>query len=228
MTARRVFRILLVLIALALGAYKAGLFGPAAPSPPAAARREPVVVQVPPSAIGRESPPAHVLPSSSTPPGHASDWGDSPLGVVGSIPDGPDGRHTFKPQDLSVDEARGGHTIARHVGKSKADLRERLARERQISVASTYTDLGTAQWVVALALRHGAARVTQWAARQGPRPNLALDFAGESRAVIGRSLARGDETALPCYDAVVVLRWEASANDWYVLTSYPEVRRGTR
>jgi hypothetical protein len=36
----------------------------------------------------------------------------------------------------------GGHTLARHVGKTDAELIERLRREPQISSASTYTDRG--------------------------------------------------------------------------------------
>jgi hypothetical protein len=43
-------------------------------------------------------------------------------------------------RDLSVDEDMGGHTLARHVGKTDAELRERLRREPNISTASTYTD----------------------------------------------------------------------------------------
>ena len=42
--------------------------------------------------------------------------------------------------DLEADEALGGHTMARHVGRTDAQLAERLQRERDISAASTYTD----------------------------------------------------------------------------------------
>jgi hypothetical protein len=37
--------------------------------------------------------------------------------------------------DLGHDEARGGHTLARHVARTDGELRERLARERNISAA---------------------------------------------------------------------------------------------
>jgi hypothetical protein len=40
-------------------------------------------------------------------------------------------------RDLSVDESMGGHTLARHVGKTDAQLADRLRREPQISSAST-------------------------------------------------------------------------------------------
>jgi hypothetical protein len=40
-------------------------------------------------------------------------------------------------RDLRADEALGGHTLARHVGKTDAELAARLKREPQISAAST-------------------------------------------------------------------------------------------
>jgi hypothetical protein len=125
--------------------------------------------------------------------------------------------------DLARDEARGGHTLARHVGRTDAQLRERLRRE-QISAASTYTDRATAERVVALTLARQRARVDQWLARKGSRPNLALDYRGDRGETIGRSLTRRNPQSLPCRDAVVVLRWDGHRG-FIVLTSYPEVSR---
>lgn len=128
-------------------------------------------------------------------------------------------------RDLSVDEERGGHTLDRHVGKTDAELRARLARERQIAAASTYVDLETAETTVAAALEQQARRVHAWRERQGPRPNLALDYDGPSSTSIGRMLRRGARAPVECDDAVVVLRWDTRREDFYVLTSYPERRR---
>lgn len=128
-------------------------------------------------------------------------------------------------RDLGVDERRGGHTIERHVGKTDQELRARLNRERRISAASTYTDLETAERVVASTLERESPQVQRWAARDGRRPNLALDYDGDPSAVIGRSLRRGQREPEGCHDAVVVLRWDERQGDYYVLTSYPEVRR---
>ena len=91
--------------------------------------------------------------------------------------------------DLERDEHRGGHTLSRHVGRSDADLRERLRREREISAASTYTDRAIAERAVAQALAKNRARVDQWLAREGPRPNLALDYhaAGGGLSDAGRA-----------------------------------------
>ncbi len=128
-------------------------------------------------------------------------------------------------RDLREDERRGGHTLERHVGKTDGELRARLRRERRISAASTYTDLATAERVVGETLDRARRRVERWAARTGRRPNLALDFDGDPRVVIGRSLRRGDAAVEDCHDAVVVLRWDEASGDYVVLTSYPEVRR---
>jgi hypothetical protein len=123
--------------------------------------------------------------------------------------------------DLEGDERRGGHTLARHVGKSDAELSRRLAQESRISAASTYTDRATAERVVAETLERYQKRVDQWLSRSGSRPNLALDFHGDRSEPIGRSLTRRRPQPLICTDAVVVLRWDGR-DGFYVLTSYPE------
>jgi hypothetical protein len=126
--------------------------------------------------------------------------------------------------DLGRDEQLGGHTLSRHVGRSDADLRQRLAREREVSAASTYDDRATAERIVGETLARYARRVDDWKARRGRRPNLALRFRGDGRT-IGRCLERGRAVPSSCFDAVVVLRWDERLHDCYVLTSYPESRR---
>jgi hypothetical protein len=126
--------------------------------------------------------------------------------------------------DLAAAERLGGHTLARHVGRTDDDLRERLRREPNIAAASTYSDRQTAERVIADALRRSSRRVEDWSARTGSRPNLALDYRGESGHPIGRSLRRGDARVRACADAVVVLRWHDSGRP-YILTSYPECRQ---
>ena len=126
--------------------------------------------------------------------------------------------------NLVADEARGGHTLARHVGRTDNQLRERLAREPGISAASTYTDRAVAERTVARTLAQHARRVESWLARDGQRPNLALDYRGPAGDVIGRTLERGRSAPVPSTNAVVVLRWDGYRG-FYVLTSYPEARQ---
>ena len=127
--------------------------------------------------------------------------------------------------DLQAAEARGGHTLERHVGKTDRDLAERLEREPQISSASTYTDADTARRVVAAALAQSRGKVGAWAARSGRRPNLVVKYVQPDGRAIGRSLARGARVSATCTRAVVVLRWDVRRRRWFVLTSYPEAPR---
>ena len=125
--------------------------------------------------------------------------------------------------DLGADEAKGGHTLARHVERTDAQLRERLERERNISAASTYTDRAIAERTVARAFAREAARVSAWRARSGNRPNLALNYRGSAGELLGRTLRRGRSSTEPCTNAIVVLRWDGKTG--FVLTSYPEAAR---
>lgn len=124
--------------------------------------------------------------------------------------------------DLQRDERRGGHTIARHVGRTDAQLKARLSRE-SIAAASTYADLETAEQVVARALAANERRVLRWIEQRGPRPNLAVRYRARDGLPTGRMLRRGDQASEEVNGAVVVLRWRDEA--WYVLTSYPEEPR---
>ena len=125
--------------------------------------------------------------------------------------------------DLSADEALGGHTLQRHVGKSDAELIARLEREPQISSASTYTDRATAEAVIGAALQSSNPALAAWRERGGRRPNFALRYRADR--IIGRSMSRRHTESVPCDRVVIVMRWDERHNRFYVLTSYPEESR---
>lgn len=127
-------------------------------------------------------------------------------------------------RDLAWDEAQGGHTLARHVGLSDADLRARLAAEG-ISAASTFVDRETAERVVGRALETSRTRIQRWSRRNGRRANLVVHFRGDPSEPIGRSLRRGMRRARTCWAARIVLRWDERLGRFFVLTAYPEVSR---
>ena len=127
-------------------------------------------------------------------------------------------------RDLSVDESRGGHTLARHVGRTDDQLRQRLRSQPNISAASTYPDRETAELVIGAILEAESSRIRSWARRTGSRPNLALRTKTPRGPPVGRVLERGGKAPTEAHHAVVVLRWDAAADSYYVLTSYPETR----
>ena len=128
-------------------------------------------------------------------------------------------------RDLSMDESKGGHTLARHVGKTDAELRERLRREPQISSASTYTDRTRAEQSVGAALATSGRTLEAWENRTGRRPNLVLHYRNPKRQPVGRSLSRSQQASMPSSRVLVVLRWDERGRTFYVLTSYPEAER---
>ncbi|MFN8507167.1 MAG: RNase A-like domain-containing protein [Dehalococcoidia bacterium] len=122
-------------------------------------------------------------------------------------------------RDLEADEARGGHTLSRHVGRTDDELRDRLRREPDISAASTYTNQDIAERAVGQAIRDDRTKITSWE-KSASHPNLVLRVTMST--TVGRSIRQGSSTAKDVKSAVVVLKWAGSG--WYVLTSYPEDR----
>jgi hypothetical protein len=125
-------------------------------------------------------------------------------------------------RDLAIDEARGGHTLERHVGRTDEQLRERLQREPNISAASSYTDRQMAERAVGTAIKNGQDKIQRWMARGTRSPNLVIDYT-EPNDALGREMYRRAMGSVPCDHSIVVLKANGD-NDYYVLTSYPECR----
>jgi hypothetical protein len=124
-------------------------------------------------------------------------------------------------RDLREDEDAGGHIIRKHVGQTEQQLRQRLERERNITGASTYTDLPTAERAVGAAIAQSQNEIQNWLNRSGRHSNLVLDY--DSPEPIGRTMNRGESQSRVCQHALVILKYNGP-NHYYVLTSYPECR----
>lgn len=171
---------------------------------------------------GCSSSPATEPPSQATPPivSAPEATAEPREGSAGSPSPAVEGRRADPWNvDLERDERRGGHTIARHVGRTDVQLQARLRRE-SISAASTYVDLDSAERIVSRALDENSRRVQTWIDRRSTRPNLAIRYRARDRLPTGRVLQRGESESEDAFGAVVVLRWRGDG--WYVLTSYPE------
>ena len=138
---------------------------------------------------------------------------DAPAAAPGPAPE----RAGAAARDLDADERAGGHTLARHVGRSDADLARRLDRERSINAASTFADRATAERVVGATLEREKRRIAAWLDRRGR--DLALDYRGDPGVTVGRVLLRGEASPRPATDARIVLRRDGDS--YYVLTAYP-------
>jgi hypothetical protein len=146
---------------------------------------------------------------------------NSPSSSASAVRQSENSQQTGPDRDLRQDEAAGGHILRKHVGQTERQLRERLERERNITGASTYTDVSTAEHAVGAAISESHAQIQSWLDRSGRRPNLVLDY--DSPDPIGRTMNRGEIHSHVCSHALVVLKY-AGPDNYYVLTSYPECR----
>jgi RHS repeat-associated protein len=115
---------------------------------------------------------------------------------------------------VTASEAVGGHTISSHVGRTSAQLAERLATDR-IRAASTFSTLEEAEAGVASVLRANASQLSQWIANGAAgRLKLVAPFVG------GQVLARG--AAEPVVGSSVKVILEGTGTGYYFLvTGYP-------
>lgn len=125
------------------------------------------------------------------------------------------------PRDyLEREEAAGGHTLARHVGKSDDWLMARLKSDAHLHFASTYLDRETAEAAIEALLSRHRERLNRWAARVPEGAEFTLR--GAADRPIGRSAWRpvGTDHLADSRTLVVVVK-KAGAASCLVLTSYP-------
>ena len=108
------------------------------------------------------------------------------------------------------------------MGRTDAEIRERLAHERNISAASTWNDRESAEAAIGAALEQRSNKISRWLNRD-THPNFVLDYDGDPAHPFGRTLRRGDDHVQTCAHAVIVLKWDGP-NTYHVLTAYPECR----
>jgi hypothetical protein len=123
---------------------------------------------------------------------------------------------------LATEEAAGGHTIARHVGRTEADLRLRLTKQPAIEAASTFKSLGDAERMVAANLRANRGAIETWAKAAKPGQTKAFSYAAGK--AVGHGVVRATGKLTDMSNVVVVLRKVVSQNRvYFVLTAYPKL-----
>lgn len=128
------------------------------------------------------------------------------------------GRIKLKAYESTTGTKPGGHTIGRHVGKSKEDLLRRLELQPGIKGASTFTNLDTAERAITAAMRANAYRIKMWG--HYPFRTLAFDHTVSYR--VGSYIKNGSTDLLPTSKFRVVLEYKPyNGKPYYILTAYP-------
>lgn len=120
-------------------------------------------------------------------------------------------RSTF----LQENEARGGHVLDRHVGKTDEELLARLKSEPHLREVSTFTDEATAERVIKAAIEKHQERISSWL--QKSRDTI-LELTYSSTSTLGRSVQRGSDAVIGKQSARVILK--KSKEGYIVLTAY--------
>ncbi len=122
---------------------------------------------------------------------------------------------------LEVHEKLGGHTLARHVGKSAQELAARLQREPTLTAASTFTDRAVAEQAITATVQANQAQINAWLHSGGGKAGSA--FTHRMPHAVGLSVRRADPAPRPAFTVRVVLRPSVNqATGYRILTAYPE------
>jgi hypothetical protein len=120
---------------------------------------------------------------------------------------------------LDFHEAAGGHTLEKHVGKTEAQLRQRLDSEKRISGASSFTYRSVAESAIAEAMNEKKSAIDSWVKKGGNRYTIQYD----THKVIGITLRRGASKATSASRLKIILQRSIKLSPGYfILTSYPE------
>jgi len=128
--------------------------------------------------------------------------------------------HTAPPKEyrstfLRENEARGGHVLEKHVGKTDTELLKRLRDEPGLSAASTFADEATAEQVIRHAIESNHDAISSWMRRSNEK-RFELSYTASS--VIGRILEKNSSHGSASKEAIIVLK--RSTEGYFVLTAY--------
>ena len=123
---------------------------------------------------------------------------------------------------LAAEEAAGGHTILKHVGRTEAQLAQRLANERHLRAASTFHTLRAAEQVIGEALRANKATIAEWAKTASPGARKL--FVHTSNRTVGDVLLRATgHLQSTAKLQMMLVKVQQSDRVYFVLTAYPSL-----
>lgn len=132
------------------------------------------------------------------------------------------GRIVLAEHEAATLKGVGGHTLAKHIAKTDAELAARLASGNAPAV-STFLSVAEAEQVISQAMRTNRAAIIAWAKTAGTAgisSTKEIDLA-VARGV-GKVLIRGAASPTPgSIVRVVLLKQPYNGKLYYILTAYP-------
>lgn len=99
----------------------------------------------------------------------------------------------------------GGHTLARHVGLSEAELRARMVKSPVKNGISTFTDIRTAEKVISEAMHANRAQIREWAKFAKKRAIFQFNYNSERNLGFGIATTTGPVIKLKSVRIVLVM-----------------------
>jgi hypothetical protein len=115
----------------------------------------------------------------------------------------------------------GGHTFRKHIGRTEAQLRERLRLEPRREIVSSFPDIATAEWAISRVLQLNESKIKLWAESQ--KGSIWLSLKEDVGREVGYGVSREGGQLMKLRKVRVTLKREAyNGMPYYVMTSYVE------
>jgi hypothetical protein len=147
-----------------------------------------------------------------------------PFGFAGSIRAARVARVTMGRINLKMHEGKagsrlGGHTILKHVGRTEAQLRQRLIDEPRRRMVSTFYDLNAAEWAISETIRKNAPMISAWT----KAPIRDLDMTTDVGKNLGFAIVRSTGKRVEVQKVIVIMRHKTyNGMPYYFVTAYLE------
>ncbi|MEX3636988.1 RNase A-like domain-containing protein [Paraburkholderia sp. BR14320] len=147
-----------------------------------------------------------------------------PFGFAGSIRAARAARVTMGRIKLDMHEAKagsriGGHTLLKHVGRTEAQLRERLRLEPKRTEVSSFANLQEAEWAISETMLANASKIRKWTTTSKRTLTLEKDVGRK----VGYVLTKKTDTLVDSSKVKVILKYGTyNGMPYYILTAMIE------
>lgn len=133
--------------------------------------------------------------------------------------------------NLQNSESKGGHTLERHVGKTDAELVQRMEKEKRITGSSSFANVGDAEKAINGAIKKNQQKVEDWLADAKKGERLALSGSAKGRGIARADFNKAEKQADPAAAKLAAVKPRNSCKmilqadgkgGFIVLTAYPE------